>query len=221
MEKKTNLLMEENLDISIRRALELIQRRIMSETDYLGIKTLKNPLDLWVYQEIIFQTQPDFIIEVGNFSGGSTLALAHICDHLERGRVIGLDISHENVSTRVSGHPRILLLEGNACESFGKVAEIVGERSNVMVIEDSAHTYENTLSILETYAVLLKPGQYFIVEDSICHHGLDVGPNPGPYEAIEEFLRNHKDFESDRGRESFFITWNPKGYLKKRDVSEI
>jgi len=216
MEKRAERYMEDNLDIPVRLALEMIQRRIMEETAYLGIKTLKNPLDFWVYQEIVFQTRPDFIIEIGNYHGGSTLALAHICDHLENGRVIGLDLSHENVSPRVSGHPRILLIEGDACESFPKVAQIVGGHAKVMIIEDSAHTCENTLSVLETYSALVKPGQYFIVEDSICHHGLDTGPSPGPYEAIEAFLKKHPDFESDRKKESFFITWNPRGYLKRQ-----
>lgn len=59
------------------------------------------------------------------------------------------------------------------------------------------------------------PGGYFIVEDSILHHGLDVGPAPGPFEAIEAFVEENQNFEIDRSKESFFITWNPKGFLKR------
>lgn len=87
-----------------------------------------------------------------------------------------------------------------------------------MIIEDSAHTYDNTLRVLRTYSPLIRPGNYFIVEDSICHHGLDVGPSPGPYEAIEDFLAEDSTFEIDSSRESFVITWNPKGYLKKKTI---
>jgi cephalosporin hydroxylase len=93
---------------------------------------------------------------------------------------------------------------------------MVGGDANVMVIEDSAHTFENTLEVLRVFSALIKPGGYFIVEDGICHHGLDVGPNPGPYEAVEAFLAENNAFETDRSRESFFITWNPKGYLRRR-----
>jgi cephalosporin hydroxylase len=85
-----------------------------------------------------------------------------------------------------------------------------------LVIEDSSHTYENTLNVLRLYSEFIKPGDYFIVEDSICHHGLLVGPNPGPYEAIESFIEEGADFVIDREQESFLITWNPKGYLKRR-----
>ena len=56
------------------------------------------------------------------------------------------------------------------------------------MIEDSSHTYDNTLAVLRTYSGLTQVGDYFIVEDSICHHGLEVGPSPGPYEAIEAFV---------------------------------
>jgi cephalosporin hydroxylase len=58
-------------------------------------------------------------------------------------------------------------------------------------------------------------GGYFIVEDGICHHGLEIGPSPGPYEAVETFVAERSEFEIDRSREAFGITWNPKGYLKR------
>ena len=38
---------------------------------------------------------------------------------------------------------------------------------------------------------------------------------PGPYEAIEKFTEENKNFEIDREKESYLITWNPKGYLKR------
>lgn len=207
--------MEDCLDLSLRHVLEIMQDRIMNQSSYFGVQTLKSPIDFWIYQEIIFETRPDFIIEIGNFCGGSTLALAHICDCLGGGRIIGLDLSHNDVPEVVSRHPRITLIDGDACESFGSVKALIGDTESVMVIEDSSHTFENTLNVLETYSQLVKPGGYFIVEDGICHHGLESGPNPGPYEAIDTFVEMNKDFEIDRGRESFLITWNPKGYLKR------
>lgn len=208
--------MEDNLNLAVRDVVDLMQSRIMTDTRYFGIQTLKSPIDFWVYQEILCETTPDFIIEIGNYHGGSTLALAHLCDCLDKGRVIGCDLSHKHVSPQVRNHPRISLLEGDACKSFARVVELIGGDAKVLLIEDSSHTYENTLAVLRTYSPLVQVGQYFIVEDSICHHGLSVGPSPGPYEAIEAFLAENIHFEADRNRESFFITWNPKGYLRRR-----
>ena len=207
--------MEELLDLPLREVLACMQDRILTQTTYFGVPALKNPLDHWAYQELIHATRPDVIIEIGNAQGGSTLALAHLCDLLGHGRVIGLDLSHQAVPEEVRRHPRITFITGDACGSFAAVTKLIPANDRVLVIEDSAHTYAGTLQVLRTYATLVKPGGYFIVEDSICHHGLEVGPQPGPYEAIETFLLENKNFASARSLESFLITWSPKGYLKR------
>jgi cephalosporin hydroxylase len=206
---------ENSLELKVSDVLPLIQNRIMTATFYCGIKTLKNPIDFWVYQEIIYAQKPDVIIEIGNNWGGSTLALAHYLDNIGHGRIIGIDIDHHRVVDKVRLHPRISWIEDDAISAFEQVQKQINEGERVLVIEDSAHTFENTLVVLETYSPLIPIGGYFIVEDSICHHGLDVGPSPGPYEAITEFVAKRSDFVVDRSKESFLITWNPKGFLLK------
>jgi cephalosporin hydroxylase len=210
--------MEESLNWPLSKVLPAIQQRIMNGSMYHGIPTLKNPFDFWIYQEILWETRPEIIIEIGNYFGGSTLAFAHACDALGRGKVIGIDTTHENIDPRVRAHPRITLLTGDAYESCATVERMLEDRKAVMVVEDSAHTYENTLKVLEGYSRLIGIGNYFIVEDGICHHGLDVGPNPGPYEAVETFVAGNSGFVIDRSREAYCITWNPKGYLKRVSI---
>jgi cephalosporin hydroxylase len=207
--------MEQYLDMPVRNVLKLMQDRIINNTTYFGVKALKSPMDAWVYNEIIFEMKPDVIIEVGVNHGGGALRLAHFCDCMNKGRVIGIDISLANVPNIVRAHPRITLIEKDAQRAFYDFSRLLKPEDRILVIEDSAHTYDNTLSVLRTYSVLTKPGDYFIVEDSICWHGLDLGPKPGPYEAVETFVAENKDFVIDRSREDFFITWNPKGYLKR------
>jgi cephalosporin hydroxylase len=207
--------MEETLDWPLSRVLAVMQERIMERSTYHGIRTMKSPLDFWVYQEILWDSKPDFIVEIGNLYGGSTLALAHICDTLNKGRVIAVDNQHGNISSLVQAHPRISLITSDACEALPTVRAAVPCGSSVMVIDDSLHSYDHTLSVLKAYSDLVSVGNYFIVEDGICHHGLEVGPQPGPYEAVEAFVRANNNFIVDRNKESFGITWNPKGYLKK------
>lgn len=213
--------MEEHLDMPLSSVLKIIQDRVMERSTYFGVETLKCPTDFWVYQEIISNHRPDVIIEIGNNCGGSTLALAHMLDVLGKGRVIGIDISHAKVPDTVKSHPRITLIEDDACKCFGQVREMIKNDDRVLVIEDSSHTYENTLNVMRCYAELIKPGDYMIVEDSICHHGLPIGPVPGPYEAIESFMDECDDFEVDRSKESFLITWNPKGYLRRKGGGSV
>jgi len=49
-------------------------------------------------------------------------------------------------------------------------------------------------------------GGHFIVEDSICWHGVKLGPQPGPYEGVETFLGTDDRFEMDRRQEGIVIT---------------
>lgn len=207
--------LEDSTQLTIKELIEIMQDRIMYRTSYFGVRAIKNPLDFWVYQEIIFERKPDVIIEIGNHYGGSTLALAHLCDLSGKGRVIGIDTYQTIVQEPVRKHPRITLIEEDACLAISKVRRLINRNDEVLVIEDSAHTFDNTLNVMRTYGPLIKPGGYMIVEDGNCHHGLDAGPYPGPYEAIEAFMQENDSFVIDRSREDFLLTWNPKGFLKK------
>ena len=187
----------------------------MHRSKYHGIQTWKNPIDFWIYQEIVFDIKPDLIIEIGLHRGGSTLALAHMLDRNENGRIIGIDLSLSLIDEQVRKHDRILLIEGNPLELFQKVNQFISPDSTVLIIEDSSHEYENTLAVLNMYGTLVSENSFFIVEDGICYHGLDVGPKPGPYEAANDFIMDNENFAIDRSKEDFLLTWNPCGFLKR------
>jgi len=210
-----------HLEQSLKKSIKALLIRMQKETynsKYFGVPAIKSPMDFWVYMELVYEIKPDIIIEIGNAFGGTTLAFAHMLDLTSKGKVIGIDINHDNIPRVLREHPRVLLLEGDACGLFPKVKNLITADQKVLIIEDSSHTYENTLNVLRTYNSLVSKGSYFIVEDGIINHGLDF-PNEyrsgGPYEAIETFIRENDNFVIDRSRERFIITWNPKGYLKK------
>lgn len=207
--------MEHNLSLPAKAVLEIIQTRSADLTSYFGVQALKNPLDAWVYREIIYDLKPDVIVEIGNAFGGGTLSLAHTLDLIGKGIVLAVDIQHETMHPTVKQHRRVSLITGDACESIDQVKASIAPGDTVLVIEDSSHTYANTLAVIRAYSEIVTPGSYLIVEDSHLRHGFDYGEATGPYEAIETFVTENPDFESDRSKESFFITFNPKGYLKR------
>ena len=181
---------------------------------WLGAQALKNPLDLWVYQEIMAETRPALVVETGTYRGGSALFLASICDLLDVGEVVSIDV--EPVRDDYPEHPRITYLGGRSSTDPDVVAE-VRERAagrNVLVILDSDHSQAHVEAELEVYAPLVPVGCYLIVEDSnIGRIRKDL--MPGPLEAIETFLARSDSFEIDREREKFLITFNPSGYLRR------
>lgn len=183
---------------------------------WMGVEMQKCPMDLHIYQEIIHECQPDLIVECGTWKGGSALYLANLCDILQNGKVLTIDISRPDGGLRY--HPRIKYLTGSSVDekTFAQVSEIAAKFEKVMVILDSDHTKEHVLEELKLYSQLVTSGQYLIVEDSNIH-GHPVRPElpPGPMEAINEWLTTHPPFIQDRERERLLLTFNPGGYLKR------
>jgi cephalosporin hydroxylase len=106
---------------------------------WLGTQTLKNPLDLWVYQEIMAETRPELIVETGTWRGGSALYLATVCDLLGVGEVVTIDV--EPMRDDYPQHPRITYLAGRSStdpEVVQEVATRAGGR-RTLVLLDSDH----------------------------------------------------------------------------------
>jgi len=181
---------------------------------WLGTQALKNPLDLWVYQEIMWETKPELVVETGTYRGGSALYLASLCDLMGRGEVVSIDV--EPRRDDYPEHARITYLAGRS-STDPAVVEEVRERANgrsILVILDSDHSQRHVGAELAVYAPLVPVGCYLIVEDSnIGQIRKDL--SPGPLEAVEAFLAQTNDFEIDREREKFLITFNPSGYLRR------
>lgn len=191
--------------------------RTWQNTTWLGTKVMKCPLDLWIYQELLFRVRPDVIVETGTFTGGSAHYLASLCDLLGTGRVVTVDIERHSIQPVPPEHPRITYLLGSST-SDEIVAGITEEaKGTVLVILDSDHSREHVLAELDAYAGLVSPGSYVIVEDTnVNGHPASPRHGPGPMEAVSDFLASHPEFEVDEECEKFFMTFNPRGYLRRR-----
>ena len=185
-----------------------------TKATWLGAQALKNPLDLWVYQEILHETRPELIVETGTYRGGSALFLASICDLLGVGEIVSIDI--EPLREDYPEHPRITYVGGRSSTDPEVVAEVSARADGcpTLVVLDSDHSQAHVEAELAAYAPIVPVGCYVIVEDSnIGQIRQDL--LPGPLEAIEAFLTRNDDFVVDRGREKFLITFNPRGYLRR------
>lgn len=183
------------------------------DTTFLGVKTLKCPLDLWLYQEIIHETRPDLIVETGTRFGGSSLFLASHCEMIGHGRVLSIDI--EDVPDRPA-HPRLTYWRGSSTSP--EALEQIRERNNILVILDSDHKKEHVLTELKMYSPFIPKGGYIIAEDTNLNgHPVDPGHGPGPWEAVEEFLAENPKFSRDPRGDKFYLTFNPGGILRRKN----
>lgn len=181
---------------------------------WFGYRTLKCPLDLWTYQEILVETRPDLIVECGTRFGGSAYYIASLLDLLGKGQVLTIDID------AMDGRPvhrRITYLHGSSTDP-AIVAQVraAAEGKRVMVILDSDHAAGHVAAELAAYHDLVTVGSYLIVEDTnVNGHPARPDFGPGPMEALDAFMTGRDDFVSDRDRERFLLTMNPRGFLRR------
>lgn len=194
---------------SLNQAPDLQQR-------WMGRTIWKNPLDCWIYQEILYDTRPQVVVELGVAHGGGSLYLAHLLDLIgdASSQVVGidLDLSH----ARDLRHPRIYLIGGNCLDSetIRLVSDLCLGRKT-MVIADCDHNRDHVLQELRAFSPLVSVGCYYIVEDGICDV-MGWPPVLGPRAAAIEFLGESPHFINDaRLREKYLITYNFNGYLKR------
>jgi cephalosporin hydroxylase len=134
---------------------------------------------------------------------------------LDEGHIVTVDLQADPHRPE---HSRITYLQGSSTAEniVGEIKKIAEDDSPVMVILDSDHSREHVLQELRLYSGIVTAGSYLIVEDTnINGHPVLELHGAGPMEAVETFLSETNEFAPDHEREKFFLTFNPKGYLKK------
>jgi cephalosporin hydroxylase len=186
--------------------------RPISAARYLGLPIGKSPLDLWIYQEIIYETRPDLIIEAGSGTGASALWMATICETLGNGGVVSVD-THE---IRRRPHGRVVWVGGDILsERVEKtLRDAASKVDRIMIVFDDDHAGAHVTEELEKYCDLVTRGCYLCIEDGdVNGHPVYPEHGDGPYEAIMRFLPKHPEFDVDFARFKYLFTTNPLGYL--------
>ena len=191
---------------------------------FQSVRVIKNPLDLWVMQQIIGEIRPDFIIETGTWQGGSALYLAQVLHGLglEHSKILTIDIGFHNQPA--SGHflwkKYVEFIHGSSTDPVivGQIAERV-KGKKVLVDLDSDHTMKHVFGEITAFAPMVSKGSYLIVEDMHLD-GIPTHPEqgPGPTAAVKKFLEEggNKEFEQDLSREALVMTWNAGGWLRRK-----
>jgi cephalosporin hydroxylase len=214
---------------------ESIEAKYSYNFSWLGRPIIQYPQDIVAMQELIWELQPDLIIETGIAHGGSLILWASLlelnaaCGGPPHARAVGIDIdirAHNRAA--IEAHPmarRITMIEGSSLDAsvVAQVAGTVAGSERVVVCLDSNHTHAHVLAELEAYAPFTSVGSYCVVFDTVIE-GLPPGtfpdrpwgPGDNPKTAVLEYLRSHPEFEADRRvDEKLLVSAAPSGYLKR------
>jgi cephalosporin hydroxylase len=175
-------------------------------------------------QQIIYETQPDYVVETGTWMGGSALYWAHTLNGMgmERSRVLTVDIqdNHAAAAANPLWKRYVTFFRGSSTDPdlVAKIAVLVKGKKTLIAL-DSDHSMGHVLQELDAYAPLVSAGSYIVVEDTHLD-GVPTDPSfgPGPMAAVRKFLERGggKTFEQDFTREAYIMTFNPGGWLKRR-----
>jgi len=199
------------------------------QTNWMGEPILNLPQDMFAIQEIVFQTRPKFIIELGVAWGGSLLFYSTLMEVLGGEKVIGIDIYiPEDLKERIRNHCRLAqriewIRDSSVnANTVAQVKAIMGNSKEVLILLDSSHTHAHVLEELRLYSPLVGRGYYLICNDTVLeylpvqeHRPRPWGPGNSPQTALSEFLKENDRFEMDTIlNNKLLLTCHPGGYLK-------
>ena len=214
--------------------LATINAKYSYNFNWMGRPIIQYPQDMIALQEIIWELQPDCIIETGIAHGGSIIYYASLLElmsscGLGEGKVIGIDIDiRKHNRQEIEAHPmykRITMIEGSSIDQnvIEQVQVLTKDRKKILVVLDSNHTHDHVLAELEAYAPMVATGSFCVVFDTIIEDLPDNsfpdrswGKGNNPKTAVWEYLKNHPEFEIDQVvQNKLLLTVAPDGYLRR------
>ena len=197
---------------------------------WMGRPIIQYPQDMIAMQEIIWDVQPDLIIETGIAHGGSLIYYASLLELIGSGEVLGIDIDiREHNKKEVEKHSmfkRIKMIEGSSIDeaTVDKIKKVAEGKERIIVCLDSNHTYDHVLNELNFYSPLVSLNSYIVVFDTIVEdlpegyfsqkRPWGIGNNPRT--AVDEFLKDNDNFIVDESIDNkLLISVTPRGYLKR------
>jgi cephalosporin hydroxylase len=198
---------------------------------WMGRPIIAYPQDMIAMQEIIWEVQPDLIIETGIAHGGSIIYYASLLELIgKNGRVLGIDIDiRAHNRALIEGHPmykRIDMIEGSSIDPHiaEQVYSIAKNYNKILVCLDSNHTHNHVLEELKLYTPIVSLNSYCVVFDTIVEFlpenylpgGRPWNPVNNPMTAVKEFISTTDNFLIDNNIDNkLLISVSPSGYLRK------
>ena len=186
-----------------------LDRRGTKDLHWFGYRTVKTPMDMWIYQEIVTETRPEVIVECGTAWGSAARCTSSLFDLMGRGEVITIDIE-------VRGPARASLVTRSSASTDPAGSRTSGNAGRPGADDGHPRLWTTTSPTSPgSCGAYSGPGRGRLLPRRRGHQPQRprrARPRPGPMEAVEAFLPAAPEFEVDRSRERFMLTLNPQRF---------
>jgi len=211
-----------------RRSIETIQNGTLTYS-YKGVPTYKSPLDIALYQLLLWEQKPRTLIEIGSKWGSSALWFSDLL------RSYGVDYTIHSIDIdppKNREFPGVFFHRGDGRDLANILSADLLARMHrpLMVIEDADHRPATTLSVLRFFdrwlptsrrLILKADGAFDYVERAALHFRVDAPDiEPNTFRTLTRYLDNRKSVATcgpvaDPTATEIVVIFRPEDGLKR------
>mgnify|MGYP006073936167 CR=1 FL=1 len=178
----------------------------------------KFPNDIYIYQQLIWLTKPDIIVEVGTQRGTSAQFFDELIKSCKKtnGLVVTIDIDPvPEPQKSVLSNLGVIMITGDIAQENTKqqILPYIKDK-NFLLVDDGSHIYEDVMASLEFFREHQAPGGYMIVEDGITDVMLSR-ENKNALHAVDDFLSINNDYVRVSDYDPWLLSTTFGGIIKR------
>eukprot|EP00112_Aurelia_sp_Birch-Aquarium-sp1_P025678 Seg868.2 transcript_id=Seg868.2/GoldUCD/mRNA.D3Y31 product="Rhamnosyl O-methyltransferase" protein_id=Seg868.2/GoldUCD/D3Y31 len=200
-------------------------------TTWKGINLMKDPIDMVIYQQLLWREKPKAIFEIGAYTGACAVWMADTMRSYGIDcHVYSVDINFDLIDARAKSDKNVTFTQGDVTK-IDQVysAEFLKDIPHPWLVSEDAHV--DLTGVMEHFGKYMQKGDYFIIEDTNPDSPLISGQGlletAGEYEKygpwkldeMEKFLKSKGDtYAVDSFYTDFFGyngTYNWNGFIRK------
>ncbi|MBI4892291.1 MAG: hypothetical protein HY821_16820 [Acidobacteria bacterium] len=188
-----------------------------NSTRFLGIPVGRNPLDLWMLQQLIYEVRPEYVIAADSGEGGEALYLAQALRGVQPGGkvlAVGAGAPPAAASALALWKEMVEFIRDSPAQPAAATLAARAGGARTLVVLSAGPALGDLAGALARYSPLVSPGSYLIVEDTARNAVFGA--------VVRSFLASAAaaEFQPDRRRDAFLLSFNSGGWLRRNTAVE-
>lgn len=182
------------------------------------LEMTKFPSDIYIYQQLIWRSNHDVIVEVGTQRGNSAQFFHDSINKTKNTNklVVTIDINPvPEPQKSVLESLGIVIITGDIKQKSTQekiVPYIKGK--NFLVVDDGSHRYKDVMASLQFFQEYQAPGNFMVVEDGITDIMLSKN-NRNALECVDDFLSVNSDYIRVSDYDSWLFSTTFGGIIRR------